>query len=386
MSKNSIFRKMSKSINSIYTRILIYGGAKLYKRFYSSQLKRHPARRKESEKYYLQLWSRLCRNPDKNTYRLFSQYIGEDSRIAPEDVTSGIIQPLMNPVSYRGYYQDKNMFDKILSPDIMPSTLLRGMMGGVYTVDYQIVADLESVLAVISEKEECIFVKPTVDTSSGEQVVGFRRRSDGILHSLTDGVAFDKKWLHDYMIDNSDFIIQRGLTQHSAISKFNPTSINTIRIATYRSVADNKPHFLNAILRIGNKGSFVDNAHSGGMFIGINKNGILGKYACDQFGNRYDSFNGINFNTETHIIPDFDTIIDFSEKVASDIIHARLVAQDICLEADGSPKLVEFNIRAFSPWLFQYTVGPAFGDYTDEIIEYCVAHKKDISKVIVEPF
>lgn len=130
MSKQSFFRKMSNSINRNYTRLLIYGGAKLYKRFYSTQLRKHPAGRKDSEKYYLQLWSRLSRNPDKNTYRLFSQYIGEDSRIAPEDVVSGIIQPLMNPVSYRGYYQDKNMFDKILSPDIMPSTLLRGIGGG----------------------------------------------------------------------------------------------------------------------------------------------------------------------------------------------------------------------------------------------------------------
>lgn len=245
---------------------------------------------------------------------------------------------------------------------------------------------MKPILADISEKEECIFVKPTVGTSSGLQVVGFRRKNDGILYSLLNGIAFDEKWLHDYMMDNSDFIIQRGLTQHSAISKFNPSSINTIRVATYRSVVDNKPHFLNAVLRIGNKGSFVDNAHSGGLFVGVDEEGRLGKFACDQYGNRYDSFNGINFNTETHTIPNFDVIIDFAKRVASDIIHARLVAQDICLEANGNPKLVEFNIRAFSPWLFQFTVGPVFRKYTDEIIEYCVAHKKDVCKVIVEPF
>ena len=40
------------------------------------------------------------------------------------------------------------------------------------------------------------------------------------------------------------------------------------------------------------------------------------------------------------------------------------------LDKDDSPVLLEYNIRAFSVWLFQFTNGAGFGEFTDEIIEY----------------
>lgn len=67
-------------------------------------------------------------------------------------------------------------------------------------------------------------------------------------------------------------------------------------------------------------------------------------------------------------------------------MHHRLLAQDICIDSDGVPHLVEFNIRAYSVWLFQFTSGPALGEYTDEIIDYCSKRMSNVRKVFVEPF
>lgn len=49
----------------------------------------------------------------------------------------------------------------------------------------------------------------------------------------------------------------------------------------------------------------------------------------------------------------------------------------------GNPRLIEYNISAFSTWLFQFTTGAAFGDYTDEVIEYCVKHKEEATRIYV---
>lgn len=79
-------------------------------------LKLHPTSNsyKEKEIEYHNKWAKLQGNPDKKVFRLFSQYIGPNPDIVPEDISSGIIQSILNPIVTRGYYQDKNMFEKIL--------------------------------------------------------------------------------------------------------------------------------------------------------------------------------------------------------------------------------------------------------------------------------
>lgn len=382
----SFIRKTVETINRCYTTVLIIGGRCLYRRQYKKLLRSHPVGKIERESEYLAKWRHLSRKPHVAPFRLFSQYTGADPNIVPEDISATIIQPLLNPIEYRPYYQDKNMFDKILSPEIMPVTLLRGMHGKSFDVKYRSTEDVKSIISKICREEERIFIKPSVNSSSGDAVIGFNRADDGLLHSLKDGTVFDENWLNNYKKDNPNYILQRGLKQHKDVAFYNTSSINTIRVVTYRSVTDEKSHFLRAVIRIGKRGAFVDNAHAGGVFVGIDCNGILGKYACDQYGNRYDSFNGIDFNGTCHFIPHFEQIIQFAEKVASQIHHARLVAQDICLQDNGEPCLIEFNLRAFAPWVFQFVSGSVFGKYTDEIINYCVQNRKNVKKVFVEPF
>lgn len=386
MVKNGILKQVINYVNSLYSKSLIYGGKVFFRRGYKKLLTQYPHKKFHSEKEYVSLWKPLQKAPDLSSYRLFAQYIGEQAEIVPEDILSGIIQPLLNPIKYRPFYQDKNSFDIILGVGATPKTLLRSMDGIFLDKDYRKVEILNQTLEDILKSEKKVFLKPSVDSSSGKGVVGFEKGLDGIFYSIDSYQILNSEYLLKYQLDNPDFILQRALTQHPKIALFNPSSVNTIRIATYRSVVDNKTHFLRAIIRIGKIGSFVDNAHAGGLFVGIDDKGKLGKYACDQYGNRYDEFNGINFRTNDYYIPNFSRIINFAEEIASKVLHARLLAQDICLEENGNPKIVEFNIRAFSAWLFQFTSGTAFGDYTQEIIDYCAKRKSSILKVFVEPF
>ena len=180
-----------------------------------------------------------------------------------------------------------------------------------------------------------------------------------------------------------NYVVQKAMAQSTFMSQFCKTSVNTIRIAVYRSVKTNIPTVINAIIRIGKDGSLVDNAHAGGMFVGVDKDGILGKYCCNQYGETVSIFNGIDFSSATYQIPNYKRVKEFAEKVASALPHQRLLALDVMLDENDNPVLLEYNIRAFSVWLFQFTNGAGFGEFTDEIIEYCKEHKKEATRVSV---
>ena len=383
----SISKKILNRINTAYTKVISTVVRKLYQRNNLVLLKRHPLKRAEGEDAYIQKWKPFGRKPHLAAYRLFSQYIGPVAEIVPEDISASIIQPLLNPVKYRPFYQDKNSFEKILPASYLPKAIFRMICGAYLTCDYKPIDKLsDDLIDELTKGTDNLFIKPSRDSSSGHGVLKFSRNKNGILWCASEYKPFSLEFLSEYGRANPNFIVQSALTQSNYISQFNPSSINTLRVTTYKSVVDNRAHVCSIILRIGKQGSSVDNAHAGGLFVGVGMDGTIGKYACDQYGNIYDSFNGIDFKKGNYQIPDFQKVIKFAENVGDSILHHRLVAQDICIQANGEPRLVEFNISAFSVWLFQFTSGSALGKYTDEIIEYCSAHKNEVKKVFVEAF
>ena len=90
----------------------------------------------------------------------------------------------------------------------------------------------------------------------------------------------------------------------------------------------------------------------------------------DQYGRRQTSFNNIDFCKEFKY-PYWGNVLSFAKSVGQYVPHHRLLALDIVLTSEGKPLLLEYNIRFFSSWLFQYTTDVAFGKFTDEVLAYC---------------
>lgn len=381
----SFLRTSSDCLNSLYTKALMLGGKIMYRKQYDNLLNLHPdCQSLEHEADYIAKWKPLQRRPHKQSYRLFSQYMADATNIVPEDICSGIIQPLLNPIEYRPYYQDKNMFDLIIGRQHLPNTLLRCIRGGYYDAEYQHITNLENKTESLLSSDGTLFLKPAIDSSSGVGVIALFPTANGL--ATSDGEPFNIDFINRYKSRHPDFIIQEGLSQHSSLARFNPTSINTIRIATYKSVKNDEVKICGAILRIGKSGENVDNAHAGGRFIGIGPDGNLNNYICDQYGNRYNDFNGIDFSKSNYKIHDFQHVLEFAKMIGEKVFHHRLLALDIAVTEDGTPKLIEFNVRAFSTWLFQFSGQPALGDNVTEIVDYCKDKLSTISKVHVEPF
>jgi hypothetical protein len=62
------------------------------------------------EDAYLAKWQRLTKHTDIYSYRLFSRYCGNTSDITPEGICRRMIEPILNQMQYRAYYEDKNLY------------------------------------------------------------------------------------------------------------------------------------------------------------------------------------------------------------------------------------------------------------------------------------
>ena len=93
-------------------------------------------------------------------------------------------------------------------------------------------------------------------------------------------------------------------------------------------------------------------------------------------------FNEIDFNKE-HKILNWDKVVEFAKYIGKQIPHMRLLSLDIMIDKSGTPRLIEFNCNSYGVWAPQFTLGPAFGEYTDEIIEYCKKNKNKAARHLI---
>lgn len=327
---------------------------------------------KEEDLWYAK-WKRIGVYVNRKYYRVFSKFLDpmqhDLTNICPDDICHNYIEPLLNPIRYRSYYSDKNEFDKIIGGGNFPQTVLRNQNGCLMNADYEAL-DRHSIDISQLTRSNDLVVKPSIDSASGNGVRFFHRsEEDGLFHDVESDEIMNVDML-DVAYPNNNYIVQERARQSEFMSKFCPTSINTLRIQVYRSLSDNKTYVINMILRIGRNGSLVDNAHAGGAFIGIESGGKFMKHLLDQYGRKYTIFNGIDFSKENFFLPNFEEIVSFAKSIGGKIHHARLIALDVMLDEHNQPKLIEYNIDSFGLWLFQFTTGTAFGQWTDEIIEY----------------
>lgn len=364
---------MKRSIKSLIDKYLVKQGRKRSKSFYDNAIQYNPSLKEsvKGENEWLEKWRKFDPKLSPMAYRVFSRYIGPSMDIVPLEVCSSICEPVLTPRNFMDYYSDKNSFDLLFPKGTLPQTFLRNIRGRFFNRDY---APIET--TKVNEYLNCIdckelIVKPTL-SSSGKGVEKFFRDGSTYVNKKKEILSLE------YLNKNykNDCIIQEVFIQHSFFSQFNETSVNSIRIVTYRD-SRGIIHALNSFLRIGAKGSVVDNAHAGGVFVGIDKKGCLGKYVCDQYGQKHTVFNGIDFSTGSFVIPHWNLICDKVEELSMYVIHHDLIAWDAILNAEGNPQILEVNVGGYGGWAFQFTSGPMFGDYTDDVMEYVTQKKED---------
>lgn len=231
--------------------------------------------------------------------------------------------------------ENKINFSKLLSANSVPVAKYLGeIKNGVLDVEnfkpvsLQKNKDVNAIIKSLIDKENIIFIKQ-VDASGGNGIFKYDNKT---IVDLTK-IDFTK-----------NYIIEKGIIQHSLLNKINATSLNTLRVMTYNE--GGVIRIPSCFLRIGRENSFVDNAAAGGVFIHYDlMNNSLGKLAYTHAGS-----GGLTYKRH----PDSNFIFDsaklpYSEKVQKLVIQAAklfpeldLIGWDIGYTEDG-PVLVEGN-------------------------------------------
>lgn len=279
-----------------------------------------------------------------------------DPRYIPDDLYYGTIDTYFNKALDCMSIDDKNLYDLIFPDVIQPKTIARNVNGEYQDNQYHIIG--EDAVVRLCEQACSVVIKKSV-TSDGGHGIGFWNTSNGI--------STIKKLLLDM---GGDFVIQECLKQHDAIAKLHPESVNTIRILTLNWRG--QVHVLSSIVRMGIGGNHVDNAHSGGIFVGVDNSGRLKNVAYSWItGQRF-----LNEHPTTHavfsdsVIPNFDQCLETVKKLAPRLGRvSRLTSWDLSVNEYGEPVLIEVNMAYGGLFFHQITNGPVFGDMTREIID-----------------
>ena len=278
-----------------------------------------------------------------------------DKRILPFDLYLYYIRPALINNRMRLAYQDKNFFPRILPFVNFPKTILQ-CSNGFFFSGQQAISREEAVRMCYNLSPSII--KPALNTFGGNNIV---------LLSVKEGITnMDNKTIEEvFNAYGRNFIIQEAVKQHPQMASLNPTSLNTIRIMSFRK--DNEVLICSCFARIGKPGSVVDNMSSGGIGVVVKADGFFSQYAYTRTYSELKETTYTGIVLKDFQIPAFDAVLELVKKAHLAIPQFPLLAWDIAIDENKIPVVVEYNIHFDNTVLIQ--MGELFfGEYTDEIL------------------
>lgn len=220
---------------------------------------------------------------------------------------------------------------------------------------------------ILDQLGECFF-KPTVDSCSGQgcRVLNISNGTDSI----------SSETVEDILVHGGDnFAIQERITCHESILKIYPDSVNTFRIMTYRW--KNDIITCPVIMRIGQGGSNLDNAHAGGMFIALDNDGTMHDTAFTEFKDEFAIHPDTGLIYKDYKISLLPRVLKAAKEMHALIPQLGCINWDFTLDFNGIPVLIEANCFGAGVWLFEMAHGKGvFGDKTPEILRWLRLMKK----------
>ena len=263
------------------------------------------------------------------------------------------IIPKANLNNRRSALGDKNICDILLAGENIVPSILKNM-NGYYYFEGKPVTEEEAV-ALCGNLDQVI-IKPA-GLSSGKGVQIF---------SSKDGVTdlSGKTILQLFKEYKYNFLIQERIIQHKDLAALNPSSVNTLRVTSYRSGME--VLILFAILRIGRGGSIVDNQFQGGIAVAISKEGRLEKEGYGGFDEDDILRSDSGIVLEGYKVPSYDKAIEMVKRMHMRLPFFNILGWDLAIQEDGEPVLIEFNTN---PGPFQENIKSCYGEDTERVIK-----------------
>ncbi|HBT84771.1 MAG TPA: hypothetical protein DEB12_02545 [Porphyromonadaceae bacterium] len=289
-----------------------------------------------------------------NAHRFYKKINGFDARYLAMPVYDPIIIRTLNPFQDACVFVNKGFFEVLFAGLKQPQLYIKRLDGHYFDSRSALITKDEAITTLC--KKEQFIIKPSVNSHGGAGIKLVKyRRSRLEIESL----------IAEY---KGDFIIQEILDQHPDTAKFNPESLNTIRVISL--FLNGKVTILKSALRCGQNGAEVDNATSGGLMINIKEDGFLENFGIDsQFEKIFETHNGVKISGQRIVdFPKLKEIIMLNHPKLYPSLH--LIAWDFAINSEGEPVFIEGNTKVPGIFWIQLCGGPIFGDRTQEVIEY----------------
>lgn len=345
--KKMVFIKRSKAYSSEAKRIL-------------KTLKLKPVKLNYSDiEKVNKVWGRFSFNKSYPWHRLYKSYHNQFNEFyIPTEAYFNYFENTLNPKKYSTFLQHKGVLKLFIPEKNRPRTVVSNINHSFFDDENNFITHEEAINKLIRTDE--FIIKPSMESGGGKNV-------QKIIHH---GIALSErknKLLVLFKEYKKDFIIQKIINQHNEIAKYNPDTVNTIRLMSLN--INNNVTILSAFLRIGAKGMHIDNLSAGGMFVGITNKGNLHSFALNRKWERLlESPGGIVFKNQK--IPNYESIKKKIKEFHTKIPLASLIAWDITLDEAGNTIIVEINLDSGNPVSHQICNGPLFKERTTEVIDY----------------
>jgi len=265
----------------------------------------------------------------------------------PDDIFACLLMPGLNPRERTAILGDKNHFDRLDGVPSPPATVGRLMNGRLLDLHYRAATAAELTRYLLPET--ALVVKPTRVTGGGK------------------GVAFvEAQKLAEALADRTDAIIQLPVAQHRDLAVLNMSSLNTLRIVTWRKLDGEVVH-LGSLLNVGRAGARVDKSSAGGLFCGIDaERGVLqpDAFTADYRAVQAHPDNGLLFAGRK--VPSFATARDAFVAAHRQLPWIDIASWDAAIDSAGLPVTIGVDAAA-GIFGLQLGAGPVFEPVLDDI-------------------
>lgn len=242
-------------------------------------------------------------------------------------------------VCYHILIDDKIIFHDLMSQYGLPVPIRYfTFRRGEFRQGADLITDME-VDSIIKEiSDERIFVKKfTGGAASGVSI--FTKKEDGIYvdkdGDIVNAAMIRKKYT------NQDFFFEKQIIQEPVLSQFNPDTVNTIRVLTY------KDKIISAAVRFGGKGSYIDNTAKGGVAVSLDiDTGKLQSYGMREYDlTWYTEHPDSHLKFENVFVTQWFDVKNIVEKTLKYLPYYNSVGFDVATTING-PVIIEINTGA----------------------------------------
>lgn len=308
-------------------------------------------------------------------YSWFQWYYGvtgiKDPRFIPQDVYSYIVWPYHDNEEFCLAWKDKNLFERFVPEIPFPHNYLRRIHGRYFDGTGNFLRDEESVIATLQNLHVGeVIVKDAWDSGEGR----------GVTKYTLDSEADVKKLLIDW--EHSDnYLVQELIRQNRVFSQFNESSVNIMRINTWRY--GDEVHVFCPTLRIGAEGQTTDICYVDGVEIArtcaITMDGHFGDKIINQHGKV--QYTNQTVELPNAVIPQWDEVKRLAIQGHKKLDHFDIVGWDFTVTDQERVVCIEYNIKRPGTVFYQNVNGPFFGEYTEQVLEF-LKDKKNQEKYI----